>query len=136
MSYTERNYLCDRETYLAMKQDQKLLMGKDDAKALIEKYNTEKNQWYEQAPDLGNSRSFTERTILQKDWKSKEPIEPRFLKLNPRAMNIVYSIIKGKTYKQIEKKVRDHNQPKKYFIEKICSLYGIGISLLEGIEWK
>ena len=42
-----------------------------------------------------------------------------------RHLNIVYSVIRGRKYRQVEQKYREHNEPDKYWIAKVCAEYGI-----------
>lgn len=38
-----------------------------------------------------------------------------------RYYNIIYGMLRGRAYKQIEQKVREHNEPNKYRIQAMCA---------------
>jgi hypothetical protein len=133
--YTERNYLCDKETYLTMKKDQKMLAGNKEADKLKYNYNFDYYVWLERKPIKKDNITFETLRSFQEEWRKQEPQKPHFMAIDARSMNIVYSMIKGKSYSQVEQKVREHNEPSKYQIGKICSLYNIDINKLEGINY-
>ena len=48
-----------------------------------------------------------------------------------RCFNIIYGMVKGKSYKQIENKVRDYNEPSKFFLIRIIKEYNLDESKFE-----
>lgn len=146
----EKRFLVSREIYLQMKQDQKVIaQSGTDARFYQHKLVERRRQYFHskgmQVPndcyidsrdpkkdfsDYGErSWSYKER---HKDWyeyAKQNPIEKpssQKLDLDARALNIVYGIIRGREYSEIEPKVREGNEPSNYLIEEVCNHYGIG----------
>lgn len=105
----ERNYITDRETYLKMKDMQKHIMT--DSRRARKAY-----------------RAWEAVRKLDKDnlWNPPAPKEAYvdFKGFNPREFNIVYGIVKGRKYEEIEQKVKPETKyPKENNIKKICEAY-------------
>ena len=100
------DYITDRDTYLKMKADQKAVVSV--------------------------ARKFK---IDYKNWQRDKSLGyPKFLfPIDPRYLNIVYGLVKGRTYIQIEQKVREGNEPNSYGLDKVCRHYGIDSDLIVGM---
>jgi hypothetical protein len=98
----DRKSFVDREMFLRMKQDQKdtalFLKGKLSSLALGQPEEDRKR-----ANRLSSST-------------------------HARYLNIVYGIVHGRKYREIEHKYRENNAPDGYWIEKVCAEYGINYS--------
>jgi hypothetical protein len=51
----------------------------------------------------------------------------------PRYVNIIYGLVKGKTYLKIERKVREHNEVDNFSLERYCSKYGVDFETVKGL---
>jgi len=58
--------------------------------------------------------------------------------LHARHLNIIYGVVRGNAYRDIEHSYREGNGPDKFWIAKVCAEYGIDASKFEaeaGIEY-
>lgn len=94
----DRKSFVDRETFFRMKQDQK-----DTALFLKGKLSI---------------ADFTEEADRKRALKLSSSTHARYL-------NIIYGIVRGRKYREIEHKYRENNAPDGYWIEKVCTEYGI-----------
>lgn len=97
----DRKSFVDRETFLRMKQDQK-----DTALFLKGKLSVV---------------NFTEEADRKRALRLSSSTHARYL-------NIIYGIVRGRKYREIEHKYRENNAPDGYWIEKVCAEYGINYS--------
>ena len=136
-NYVEVKYITDSTTFFKMKEEQKLIA--EEQKLIAE----ELDEWYSKKPkdvkplirklrDLGCYHYITNPDYpayleLINKWKEIRPNAKgyRFTTSYARAFNIVYSMVRGKTYKQVEKKVRDNNEPSYSEIKKIIKEYNL-----------
>jgi len=151
---TERTYLVSREIYLQMKQDQKTIAQDRTALRIYNNRLVERRRKYfhskgMQVPCLcslhaldpdKDAYGYEPRTWnynhAHEDWYGyvrKNPIEePQgSLYLDARSLNIVYGVIRGRKYSEIEPKVREGNEPSKYLIAQVCDHYKI-----EGFKYE
>jgi hypothetical protein len=54
----------------------------------------------------------------------------------PRYVNIIYGLVKGKEYLRIERKVREHNEVDNFYLERYCQKYGIDFETVKGKVWQ
>lgn len=110
-----RFFLSSKETYFQMKADQKAFLS--NAKQEISSaYGKLVDAWYAKKPTNPNS-------IIE--WRNIKPQQPWTLIADARSMNIIYGMIRGHSYRDIEKTYREHNGPNKYNIQSILNHYGI-----------
>ena len=116
----ERKYICDRETYLRAKEQQKKFGPNADNRKEIEEYYKQDREWWNSKPEQRFGTVYSE-------WRLKTPKKPICLsdKSEVRAHNIVYGLMKGKAYLQIEKKYRKDNEPKIECIDKFIEEYNL-----------
>ena len=144
-------HIVSKEVYLQMKHDQKIING-NDTDIEVKEYERLKKEWAEQytewislQPVRPDTTSLFNRNKIYNEFRSSydkwdatrpvAPIPPYLSRVSTRAMNIVYGIAKGKSYKQIESKVRKYNEPRKKEILTICDHYDINLKKLN-IEWR
>lgn len=100
-------YSISREKFLELKEHQKSLVNlRKEVKTNLADYSRACNKWWAKVP--ANKWG----TVYEDWWKER----PHFFNANPtreyaRAFNILYSLLKGKTYEQIEKKAKDVDKP-------------------------
>lgn len=125
----ERLTLTTRENYFKLKEQQCLRLHPDKVKALVEEYKEALHKWitfkttlYSVDPQTG------EITVKEKGFEEQRgprPEEPLCSDNFARELNIIYSMLRGKSYKQIEQKVAEHNEPRKYNIANVLSRIGV-----------
>jgi hypothetical protein len=103
---TKKNYIADRETYLTLKEVQKAIAL--EIKTARKAYRQASSQWAKEVP-----RSMWAHPKLE--------LTPEAF--NARELNIIYGMLRGKTYKQIEPKVKEGNEPSLYVLEQIIAKY-------------
>ena len=124
-------HIVSKEVYLQMKIDQKIINGKDIDPAIVE-YNQKREEWEnttplrpEKIPLLQRHKILSEYEDKFNAWRTSVPKRPWTMEADPRSINIVYAIVKGKDYKQVEVKVREGNEPRMYKVIEVCKHYGI-----------
>lgn len=133
VKYVQRNWIVDRDTYLRMRQDQIAIMDDARHQTITKEVNRLYQEWLTKRPPDVVKASFgskfkdqlEEQRAAHNEWRKQRPETPYFLN-HPREMNIVYSMIRGKTYSQVEPKVREHNEPDLECIKALCQYYGFG----------
>lgn len=90
-----------KETFLQMKADQKAIFDESRTHQIRTDYYRLINQ------------------------QVTRPPRPWVLEVSARAMNIVYGMIRGNSYREIEKTYREGNGPNKYEIMTVLNHYGI-----------
>lgn len=144
----EKSGLVSRETYLQMKEDQKAIASW--GRSFRQTYHTflEMRRKYFHSKGMmipDNAVEFAiepdqcgYRCELQ-DWythfKQNSPVWPQKpISLDARSLNIVYGIIRGRKYSEIESKVREGNEPSKYLIYEVCKHYGINTAFFDPMQ--
>ena len=142
-NYVEVKYITDSTTFFKMKEEQKLIAEELRTGKIRYENNKKLDDWYSKKPkdvepqirklcDLGCYHFITNPdypAALKKlnNWKAEKPNIPiyRFNEYYARAFNIIYSMVRGKTYKQVEQKVRENNEPSYSEIKKIIKEYNL-----------
>ena len=144
-----REYICTKETFLKMKADQIEMTHQRRTEMYLKDYNEKYAEWIKLAPTEvkrfldetcptchhtkhGPNPDYNQYLILYKDWKSKAPDYPASLYTKERArlLNILYGIVRGKKYYQIEQKIRDDNHVNFWGLERMAESYGIAWELV------
>jgi len=112
-----------KATFLQMKADQKAIYDESKTHQLRKDYDRLTNDWANKRPGVilnssGNLPSLT-------DWRNSKPAFPWILEVDARAMNIVYGMLKGHSYRDIENTYRKGNGPDRYAIRQVLGHYGI-----------
>ncbi len=110
-----RFFLSSKETYYQMKADQKAFLP-NTRYTISSDYQKLVDAWYAKKPANPNALS---------DWRNSRPQQPWVLTADARSMNIVYGMIRGHAYRDIEKTYREYNGPSKNSIQFILNHYGI-----------
>jgi hypothetical protein len=106
--------LSTKEIYFQIKADQKAIMTESRTHSISSAYDDAWTLWH-------NSRPGTDAQA----YLAKKPLRPWILGCSPRSMNIVYSMLRGHKYRDVEKIYREHNGPNKQSIAAVLSHYGI-----------
>ena len=133
--------LVTREIYFQIKQDQKTIQSftkacrQQDRKVLEQRrqyFHTRGTTvpsdtlLYIPTWDPDRAKHPDWYAYLQTETSISQPLLPQNLKiLDSRALSIVYGMIRGKSYRQIEAKYRKGNGPSKYAIQKVLDYYKI-----------
>lgn len=109
-------YLTDKETYLNLKSLQKEIAEERKSHKIHHEYNKKYDEWL----DLKSTSNI-------EDWIKDKPVYDyyKYSSTNARYINIIYSMIKGRKYKDVESKVRDGNEIDLYKIRSILNEYNI-----------
>lgn len=113
----DKNYITDHETYFKMKEEQKVISREAKTKELKSKYYKDISIWEK-------SRGPKEPANY---WYNRRPTY-KYDEIYARHHNIIYSIVNGKTYKQVEGKVREHNEPLRTTLLRIIKEYNLNES--------
>ena len=111
-----KTYISTKEIFLKMKEEQKSIKPEQ------ERSRKAYQLWCKTHPNQSTLESNPADAIYYRGP-------------NPRAMNIVYGLVKGRAYKQIERKTHEHNEPPKFQIYKICDKYKIDNKVIEAKIW-
>jgi hypothetical protein len=145
---SERVYLCSKETFIEMKAEQKAIATiLKNSKKITDEYLTAHSEWFalepykNKVPDPSNfieclackvthkepNEEYKKYVLARTEWMCKQPLLPNFyvLKQRARVHNIIYGIVRGRTYEQIENKVKEHNLPSAYGLRDIIKEYGM-----------
>lgn len=99
--------LSSKETFFQIKADQKAIMTNSKTSNILNAYNAAFDLW----------------------WKNgkvaPKPQRPWILDCDARSMNIIYGMLKGHQYREIEKTYREHHGPDEVFIGRTLVHYGI-----------
>lgn len=87
---------------------------KKELKVLAENIKTSKKEFRSQQSKISKEKMDSwgtpeERDFFSKHWKLDSSLNT--IKFKFRHMHIAYCLLKGRTYEQIEPKVREHNEP-------------------------
>jgi len=135
----EKNYISTREQFLALKEEQKRLTsfikeGNAQYKKDLQEYRdglrvtppewreAEKLEWYYRKPKVTENEFADSYSKRYAEWFHSGK---HFYPNNVREFNIVYGMVRGKSYKQIEIKVKKDNFPHLFEIKKIIKDYGL-----------
>lgn len=137
------NYITDRETFFRMKDVQKAIAEELKSGKLHEKYLKDIEDWLSKEPvkvpmykkvlcnlgcyhDTPNECYGNYKKALD-EWQVKRPDYNNKIYNSEyaRHFNIVYSMIRGRSYKEIEPKVRKNNGPSTYSIKSILKEYNL-----------
>lgn len=118
VEYKGRMYLVSHDVFVRMKEYQKAIVAEKKTKTILTAYNKAVDDWYNTKPQgYGQERDA---------WNQARPVRPTILQDDEaRHFNIVYSIVKGKVYSQVEQKVREHNEPSEDSISSILKAWDI-----------
>lgn len=135
---TVKNYICTKEKYLELKalQKESATIGKS-IKNERNLFTQARRKHYHGKGMIvpGYFYQFLNNEFISIDKKNgfelelniKEKLEYR----EARYLNIIYGLVKGKTYKQIEQKIHESNKLRVFYLEKFCKKYGVDYSLIK-----
>jgi hypothetical protein len=108
METTEIKRFCSRETFLQMKEHQKLYPS--DQRTAKEEFKAKHSEVDKKLKEMldKNGDNWVARYEINKHRPSEWHGNVAF---DARSYNIVYGMIRGKSYKQIERKVKEGNEP-------------------------
>lgn len=147
--FVEVEHVTDRATFLRMKEEQKLIATEGKTHAIAIAISRDSNAWLGKAPkrvksyvekrcDLGCVHRVTNPEYAKyledvKAWKATEPnCHYRFTKEYARCHNIVYSMVRGRAYSEVEQKVRENNFPDAGLLRQVARSYGLDESVIKG----
>jgi hypothetical protein len=140
---TTRKYICSKEKYLEFKARQiDITKSRKIGNQEYKKYIKARRQFYHsKGMTIPNRWEFTANGYVDKDKLYGFHYEQRqdfsqYDEVQARYHNIIYGIIKGKSYKQIENKVRDGNGVDIYKLEKYCKMYGVDYAQIRNVVWQ
>lgn len=132
------NYVTDKDTYISMKKLQKSIAKELKKPEIMDNYYKSHNDWLSRKPstpsiiskicDLGHEHNYESPDHI--NWKKEEPTKISnycevYNSKFARHFNIIYSMIKGRSYKQIESKVRSDNDPHIWILDRIIKAYSL-----------
>lgn len=117
--------LSTKETFYQIKADQKAIMINSKTHEYTSAYNAELDAWFKAKPQSIEGAKGEARFPDQTEWRKTKPKQPWVLECDARSVNIVYGMLKGNQYREIEKTYREHNGPDKESISKVLAHYGI-----------
>lgn len=136
-----KNWICTKEKYLELKALQKRAtdIGKIARKNRVV-YILARRTFYKskgmQVPGsfFGYEREEGSYSIDERNGFKWENVKTEKLDAyEARYLNIIYGVVKGRTYNQIEQKTREGHGVDSYYLEKYCKKYGIDRNLLEKV---
>lgn len=147
--FVEVKHVTDRATFLRMKEEQKLIATEGKTHAIAIGMSLAGKAWQDSAPtivkkyvtrrcDLGCDHQVDNpeyAAYLEKflAWKAAAPTgRYRFTKKYARCHNIVYSMVRGKTYIEVERTVREDNFPDAHLLRQIAGSYGLDETVIKG----
>lgn len=138
------DYLFDRETYLRLKELQKLTAedGKD-YRIQHTKYLQARRDFYHgksmNVPSSYYGWSKTEQNYVNLDKEAGFIYNGEYGETkgyaNARYLNIIYGIVKGKPYNKIEQKVEKGNEVDTYTLKACCNDLGVDWEKIRDIVW-
>ena len=131
--FTPRNYLCSKEKYLELKGLQKKMaeLGKAERKANLAFRDARRKFYHDKGMQIPVSDWTQGENGFKFDWPKVEPFD----KVEARYLNIIYGILRGKSYNKIEQKTREDNEITEYKMEKYCKKFGIDYLTIRHILW-
>lgn len=127
----DKKFFVSKEKYLELKEIQKKIAKGREVRQHYQVF-IKARQFYhskgQQVPAIvyePNEISFPERTPLV-ELGAREA----------RYVNIIYGLVKGKQYPQIERKVRDGNEVDNFYLERYCNKYGVDFVTVKGLVWQ
>jgi hypothetical protein len=125
----EKTFIVSREKFLELKKEQKrIARSRKRENEDFRNYVKYRRQFYHskgmQVPDVDTGSGFV---FIRKEFNIK-PEEPRYF-------NVIYSLIRGRSYEQIESKVREGNELDRDTIKKYCEKYEIDYSTIKRLIW-
>ena len=157
-----RNFICSRDTYLQLKADIKALYSESKDHNKHKEYLLKRKEWAESVPSTEVPRFVKKGLISRpnpewtayneriEEWKARNPgkyldwiwyirhyyndLEDHWIILSERAraLHLVYGIIKGRPYLQMEPKIGEYNKPDWGLMDEVCKHYGIDFNLISG----
>ena len=123
-----RFQLSTKETFFQIKADQKAIMTNSKTGETRSAYISAYELWSKQTPPirLPAGMSTTELFALKDAHQKAKPSRPWILDCSARSMNIIYGMLRGHSYREIENKYGEHHGPDKFSIEQALAHYGIG----------
>ena len=138
------DYICDRDTFLKVREAQIEMMNERRSGDALLAYNRAYDMWRSMRPKEEPERlavtrkafgarhyetnpKYAEYKVLYDNWRKECPPNPenKFTAYAARHLNIFYAILKGKTYSQVESKVREGNEFNIYNLEDLCKTYNV-----------
>lgn len=138
------DYICDRDTYLRVREAQKNMMNERQHNTIAEAYEAAYSKWQLARPaEVKESiqttckecgHTYFERNPkyavykqLYDAWRTQCPPNPiyEFTAYAARHLNIFYAILKGKKYFQVEQKTREGNGFDVDALVKLCKTYNV-----------
>ncbi len=138
------DYICNRETFLKAREAQIEMMNERRSGSAEKAYEKAHNEWILSRPkeEPGHlatickecgARHYTPNPAyseyMQKynAWRAACPPNPgyKFSAHAARHLNIFYAILKGRSYSQIEPKVRRDNEFSIFNLRDLCKEYGV-----------
>lgn len=125
MEFITREYICSKETFEKARIQQKQLMEWARHYEVYEAEILKENEEYLKTHPEPKNRWSQE----YRDWSHARPAYTKIqfaeLPKIARYHNIVYSVMRGRIYSQIENKVREHNEPSSWAIKDVLKKYNI-----------
>jgi hypothetical protein len=137
-----RTYICSREKFLELKGKQKeIAYNRKNASRHYQEYINARNLFYTSkgmtTPDFVIVDDRTHRTVLSDTHYGFT--YPRIMTpadKEARYFNVIYALVKGRTYQQIEQKVHERNGLKQFYIKEYCDKYGVDYNTIKGLIWQ
>jgi hypothetical protein len=117
--------LSSKETFYQIKADQKAIMSNSKTHEILSAYNAAYDAWYKAKPQPIEGAKGEARFPDQTEWRKTMPKRPWVLDCSARSMNIIYGMLKGHSYREIEKTYREHHGPDADSIKRTLDHYGI-----------
>ena len=149
--FVEVDHVTDRDTFFKMKAEQKLIANELRTGSISEASSKELDKWRSEKPaevtqyklvtcDLGHAHQIPnpQYPAYERAWEQWLARSPNhyypFTKKYARCHNIVYGLTRGRTYREIERTVREHNEPDLCLLTKVAAHYGLRQDFLSGVS--
>jgi hypothetical protein len=137
-----RTYICSREKFLELKGKQKeIVYNRKNASKNYRDYINARNLFYTSKgmtiPDIIVYDARTQRLVKSDElhgFTYQRIITPD--DKETRYFNVIYALVKGRTYQQIEQKVHEGNGLQQFYIKSYCDKYGVDYNTIKGLIWQ
>jgi hypothetical protein len=130
-----KTYICSREKFLEMKEIQKKIAVQIHSDHLINKqfYIKRRQYFNSMGTTVPNGYSAQQEAGFTETIKYTKLIDISNDTCNSEAryFNVIYGIIKGRKYSEIESKVREGKELDPYYMERYCKKYGIDYTQIQ-----
>lgn len=126
----EKTFIVSREKFLELKKEQKrIARSRKRENKEHRNYVKYRRQYYHskgmQVPNADIAGGF----VYLRQESTLEASEARYF-------NVIYSIIRGRSYERIESKNREGNLLRPFAMEKFCKKYGVDYKVIENLIWE